>query len=147
MRPPQVKVLGSGVEVTSFGLLFQFMWLLECFLWTPFPLYIWSIDLIGWFVMHFLCIIAAEMLYINKGTTSVFRGMKITPKFKHTELVTWLKLETGLASLHVRRLPVGSGGLSQKTYCIVVLWFIFFYQVGTASFCSHFCHYVAPMNL
>ena len=126
MRPPQVKVLGSGVEVTSFGLLFQFIWLLECFLWTPFPLYTWSIDLLGWFALHLLRINVAEMLYINKGTTSVFRGKKITQKFKDTELVIWLKLETGLAKLHVRRVPVGSGGPSEKPYCIAVLWFIFF---------------------
>ena len=42
-----------------------------------------------------------------------------------------MKLETRMANLHVLGVPVGSGGPSQKPYCMVLLWVIFFYQVYT----------------
>ena len=44
------------------------------------------VDQLGRLALHLLCIIAAEMVFINKSITT-FRSKNITPKFKHTELV------------------------------------------------------------
>ena len=62
-----------------------------------------NIDQLGWFALH------------------LYRGKKITPKFKDTELVFQLKLATGFANL---RMPVGSGGPSQQPHYKVLIWFI-----------------------
>ena len=53
-----------------------------------------------------------------------------------------------MANLYVQREPVGSGGHSQKTILhLASMGYQLFYQVDTASICTHFCHYVVPMNL